>query len=65
MKTVLYSGAVGRSRRRVSGNLMPLSWNCIVLARLHAAAGTVAVLMTCFVLFVVGVVGLVGGWEAA
>jgi hypothetical protein len=31
----------------VSGNLILLSWNCLVLSRLQAAAGTVAVLMIC------------------
>jgi hypothetical protein len=31
----------------VSGNLILLSWNCSVLARLQADAGTVAVLMIC------------------
>ena len=33
--------------RRVRGNLMLESWNCLTLSRLHSAGGTVAVLMIC------------------
>ncbi len=40
-------GAEGRAMRLVIGNWMPLAWNCMVLARLQAEAGTVAVLIIC------------------
>ena len=33
--------------RRVRGNLILESWNCLMLTRLVSAAGTVAVLMIC------------------
>ena len=36
-----------RAMRRMSGNLILESWNCLMLTRLQAAAGTVAVLMIC------------------
>lgn len=45
MYSVLNSLLLGRSSVRVSGNLILESRNCIVLARLQADAGTVAVLM--------------------
>ena len=36
-----------RAMRRMSGKQILESWNCLMLTRLQAAAGTVAVLMIC------------------
>jgi hypothetical protein len=41
------SGAAHRAMRRMSGKRILESWNCLMLTRLQAAAGTVAVLMIC------------------
>ncbi len=43
--SVRYSGAEGRASLWVMGKRILESWNCMVLARLHADAGTVAVLI--------------------
>lgn len=42
LNRVLWTLLEGRMTLRVSGNLILLSWNWIVLARLHLAAGTMA-----------------------